>query len=595
MDYSIALLYIIIIIVIIYMIILSYEVFSNPTPLPPTKDLEIPAPPIHLEDTYMRTDMQNTMIDGGSIVMMSGYVPTSADSVITKLNMEDTLNTVIDDKLLTVDGNNKLVFPGTLQMYDSYTPMNEYDVTTKKYLEEQLATNIPEATVDDRGVIRLSGALSGTGDMPSIADNVLTLDKFSDITPNNLLGSDINGQIIEYSISDNFILNNANIELINVVKTVNGAIPDSNGDVNVLINTINVGLTDAFPANPQPGELFVINKDDALPENNGRLFLYTDTDGWVEIIANSAILDTRYLNFNSDNEMNLGSSIKMSNDYVPSDIKDVATKEYVDSEISNLNVNVDVPDATINTKGIVQLAGDLTGTADSPTIADNAVTTEKLAPLSDVNMLLGSTDVNMNVQEIKLDPVTFSITNDIISVIPFSEYPSKFLKRYRAEYAQDLIEGDPIVFYNTPGNNIIYSTSSVGLNILINSRDTDGGRAVSDEGMISITLPSTAVKQVIVKVTGAISGIPIGQWNNGFLYRLTNETNGLPGIVSPINHAIETTGYTTSYITSTFTDFIIVNPGDDLMYYIRTYKQTIPLFTIGTNPDILRWICFEEM
>ncbi|MFN5254083.1 MAG: beta strand repeat-containing protein, partial [Chitinophagaceae bacterium] len=51
-----------------------------------------------------------------------------------------------------------------------------------------------------------------------------------------------------------------------------------------------------------------------------------------------------------------------------------ATKDYIDNQVSN-----GAPDATINNKGIVQLTGDLTGSSADPRIANNAITTNKVA------------------------------------------------------------------------------------------------------------------------------------------------------------------------------------------------------------------------
>jgi len=60
-----------------------------------------------------------------------------------------------------------------------------------------------------------------------------------------------------------------------------------------------------------------------------------------------------------------------------------ATKAYVDSTAS-----AGAPDASTTTKGIVQLAGDLTGTATSPTVANGAITGAKIAntTITDANI-----------------------------------------------------------------------------------------------------------------------------------------------------------------------------------------------------------------
>ena len=51
-----------------------------------------------------------------------------------------------------------------------------------------------------------------------------------------------------------------------------------------------------------------------------------------------------------------------------------ASKSYVDAQLANASI----VDADANNKGKIQLAGDLTGTAAAPTIANNAITTSKI-------------------------------------------------------------------------------------------------------------------------------------------------------------------------------------------------------------------------
>jgi len=58
----------------------------------------------------------------------------------------------------------------------------------------------------------------------------------------------------------------------------------------------------------------------------------------------------------------------------PTNPTDAATKSYVDTQVST-----GTPDATASTKGKIQLAGDLTGTAAAPAIATGAITSAKIA------------------------------------------------------------------------------------------------------------------------------------------------------------------------------------------------------------------------
>ncbi len=62
-----------------------------------------------------------------------------------------------------------------------------------------------------------------------------------------------------------------------------------------------------------------------------------------------------------------------------------AIKTYVDSQITNSSI----PDADGNTKGKIQIAGDLTGSASAPVIANNAITNAKIATGIDAAKISG--------------------------------------------------------------------------------------------------------------------------------------------------------------------------------------------------------------
>ena len=79
-----------------------------------------------------------------------------------------------------------------------------------------------------------------------------------------------------------------------------------------------------------------------------------------------------------------------------------AVKDYVDSSISSGTI----PDATNSLKGKIQLAGDLTGTAASPTVANGAITTSKLAD----NAVETIKIKNANVTNAKLDKANIPLS-----------------------------------------------------------------------------------------------------------------------------------------------------------------------------------------
>ena len=91
-----------------------------------------------------------------------------------------------------------------------------------------------------------------------------------------------------------------------------------------------------------------------------------------------AIADTIYMSNRiatkellANKSTNMNSIADYSDQMYPS-VK--AAKDYIDNQVS-----MGAADASINNKGILQLTGDLTGTATNPQITANAITTNKLA------------------------------------------------------------------------------------------------------------------------------------------------------------------------------------------------------------------------
>jgi uncharacterized protein YjbI with pentapeptide repeats len=70
----------------------------------------------------------------------------------------------------------------------------------------------------------------------------------------------------------------------------------------------------------------------------------------------------------------------------------IATTEYVTNAISVATI----PDATTSAKGKLQLAGDLTGTADAPLVAANAITTAKILDANVTNAKLDKANIPLS-------------------------------------------------------------------------------------------------------------------------------------------------------------------------------------------------------
>ncbi len=147
---------------------------------------------------------------------------------------------------------------------------------------------------------------------------------------------------------------------------------------------------------------------------------FTDTVSISDRIENRLILkDTIYISNRIDLKealVNKSIDINAISDYTDQKYPSVkATKDYVDSQLSQ-----GAADATINNKGILQLAGDLTGTSITPRIADNVISSNNMvdAAITDAKISsgiqsskVGLGNVTNNAQLYNLNGLTAQIQN----------------------------------------------------------------------------------------------------------------------------------------------------------------------------------------
>ena len=81
---------------------------------------------------------------------------------------------------------------------------------------------------------------------------------------------------------------------------------------------------------------------------------------------------------------------------------DLTNKQYVDNQIATQIAANLTPDATATVKGRLKLAGDLSGTADLPTVAPLTIDNSKLANMASPNQLKGSNGSSSSVTDITL-------------------------------------------------------------------------------------------------------------------------------------------------------------------------------------------------
>jgi hypothetical protein len=168
----------------------------------------------------------------------------------------------------------------------------------------------------------------------------------------------------------------AALDLKGTVKKVNGVSPNAAGEIAISLGRNYTGVYNGgsftTSGTPVEGDIFIVSGD-PTGSNNGRTFIYVSTV-WNEITNNIGTTDARYVQLaGSTLQGNLlfptGKKISLTD--LPTLSTDAVNKAYVDASITT--------DATTLVNGKIRLAGDLSGTASSPTIANGAVTDAKIA------------------------------------------------------------------------------------------------------------------------------------------------------------------------------------------------------------------------
>jgi hypothetical protein len=169
-------------------------------------------------------------------------------------------------------------------------------------------------------------------------------------------------------------------DVTGAVQKVNGITPDGSGNVAILYGRTYTGIYNGgvFTAvgSPTNSDIYIVSAD-PTSSNNGRTFIY-DGAIWNEISTDQAALDARYVRLSGGNmggNLSFGIGKKVILQDAPSADTDAVNKAYVDNTVSTGGT----PDASSTTSGKIRLAGDITGTATSPSIAANAISTLKIA------------------------------------------------------------------------------------------------------------------------------------------------------------------------------------------------------------------------
>ncbi len=390
----------------------------------------------------------NAQTDATQALSDAANAQTTADDAIPKTYLDT-------DPTLAASSNTKLAT----------------QKATKLYVDTQVASGVPDATTTQKGKIRLNGDLAGTADIPTVpalsdklskssgghVTNLLWTDSIrigSSATINNVLMTDAQGNgtwkpvptAPVTSVNGKFndvVVTASDVGLGNASNTSDADKPVSNATqtaLNLKEDKANKGVANGYASLDNTGVIPVSQ----LPNQSGSYIPITAkgvADGVATLDSNTLIPtaqlpnipytnlpigtgsgkvaagnDSRIVNAVQNTAVDTDGTLAANSDTKLASQK--ATKTYVDNQIASGTA----PDATTSSKGIVQLAGDLGGTATTPTVTaagglknlTTAVsTTNATAPTS--GQVLWATNGNTAIWQAM--PRTFGwYINDAISV-----------------------------------------------------------------------------------------------------------------------------------------------------------------------------------
>jgi len=366
-------------------------------------------------DTLSLSDRINVKLSvADTAAMLSAYL--KRNEIIDTVSLSNRINakesTANKSTLLVVDGNSDTKYPSVKavkQYVDSVIAINASSGNHSN-------VNIVDATLSTKGVVQLAGDLAGAAQSPLVAALAITTSKIAAgaVTDDKIASgisaskvglqnvnntSDVNKPVStlqQAALATKLAIADTSVMLANYAKTL---------DVNTAVAT-KLSLTDtsamlanyakSIDLNNVIGTKLAIADTSAMLANYAKTIDVNTAVATKLAIADTAAMldrriarDTSYLSLRIDTKVDqLNQSLDINADGT-SDIKfpsAKAVKTYVDSSIvanggssNSNNSNSTVVDADASTKGVVKLAGDLSGTAAIPEVAIGAITTVKLA------------------------------------------------------------------------------------------------------------------------------------------------------------------------------------------------------------------------
>ncbi len=263
---------------------------------------------------------------------------------------------------------------------------------------------VTDASATNKGVIQLSGDLSGNAESPAIATGAVTNTKVaSGIDATKLADGSVSNAELQYLGN---VTSDIQAQLDSKTNTSSLSDIATTGDYTDLLNkptNIDEDKTDDLLKTDLVNDLTSGGTTKVLTAEQGKT-LKTNVDANATAIAdNTSKITTNEANISQNasdivlkedaaNKSTDGTLISNSDVKFPTE---KAVKTYVDATVAS-----GVPDATTTTKGKVQLTGDLTGTAESPSIATGAISNSKLSTGIDATKLADGSVSNTELQSL---------------------------------------------------------------------------------------------------------------------------------------------------------------------------------------------------
>ncbi|CCV02323.1 hypothetical protein IIV30_128L [Invertebrate iridescent virus 30] len=343
----------------------------------------------------------------------------------------------------TLSGN--LNVPSGIKVILSDLPTGGTDAANKNYVDAQVAAVVvPDATSSVKGIVQLTGDLSGTASAPVVSPLAITNAKLANLSAVSQLkgSSSTSSTATDISLGSGLSMSGSTLS-VDTSSLSSTFLPLSGGTMSGAISQPLAPAVGSDVANKAyvDSQVAAVVVPDATSSVKGIVQLAGDLSGTASapVVSPLSITNAKLANLSAVSQLkgssstsstatdiSLGSGLSMSGSTLSVDTSslsstflplsggtmsgaisqplapavgsDVANKAYVDAQVAA----VVVPDATSSVKGIVQLAGDLSGTASAPVVSPLAITNAKLANLSAVSQLKGSSSTSSAATDISV-------------------------------------------------------------------------------------------------------------------------------------------------------------------------------------------------